>query len=213
MGELRLSRPGDEKTLKALWKDVFGDGEAFIELFFREVYTPGMAAVAAEDGKIVSAAYAVPFGEALYIYAVGTRAEYRGRGLGKAVTLLAAGGRAAYLCPAEPSLFGWYQREMGAEPVSRRAPAAPPEKLAEISPEEYRARREAMLSGVPHAAYSDGILKLFSLSGGFFAGEDGSLWAMEDGRVHEALPPSPGGEPYILGINGAGPIYWGLTLA
>ena len=76
----RFSRPGDEPGLRELWKRVFGDSDAFLDLFFREIYVPGMAALVEEGGRIVSAAYCVPFGEARYIYAVATAPEHRGRG-------------------------------------------------------------------------------------------------------------------------------------
>ena len=209
---VRFSRPGDEPALKALWKVVFGDEDRFIDTFFQTIYTPGSAAVAEVDGFIAAAAYVIPFGAARYIYAVGTHPDYRGRGLGKAVTLAAADGKAAYLCPADASLADWYAREMGAEPVSYRRNTVLPTGLAPIPRSEYAARREALLAGTPHTEYTPEILALFSLNGGFFAGEDGSVYAAEDGLVREALPAEPGGEPYIWGLNGAPPIYWGITL-
>ena len=69
----RPSREGDEKSLKALWHEVFGDTDVYIDTFFRELYRPGMASVVEEDGKIVAAAYAVPFGAVRYIFAVATK--------------------------------------------------------------------------------------------------------------------------------------------
>ena len=212
MSTLRFSVPGDEPGLKALWEAVFGDDPAYIDPFFREIYVPGMAALAEEDGGIVSAAYAVPFGNYRYIYAVATLPAYRGRGLGRAVTLLAADGKPAFLCPAEPSLFHWYQREMNARPVSRRNLPSLPEDRTSIEPEEFARRREILLAGTPHPSYSPGILALFSLGGEFFLCGDGSVGAAADGVVKEYLPAKPGGETYILGLNGAEPLYWGLTL-
>ena len=210
----RFSRPGDEPGLRELWKRVFGDSDAFLDLFFREIYVPGMAALVEEGGRIVSAAYCVPFGEARYIYAVATAPEHRGRGYGKAVTLLAADGRDAYLCPASKELRRWYMDEMGALPASIRPALVPTGVLRPIPAEEYAARREALLERVPHAEYSPGILSLFALNGGFFEDEAGRIGAADDeGTVHELLPCPPGGQVYLLGLNGAPPIYWGLTLA
>ena len=80
----RPSRAGEERALMALWKEVFGDSDEYIDTFFREVYRPGMASVIEENGEIAAAAYAVPFGKYRYIYAVATKPEYRGRGYGKA---------------------------------------------------------------------------------------------------------------------------------
>ena len=75
----RPSRKGDENALKALWREVFGDTDEYIDAFFQNVYQPGMASVIEEDGTVVAAAYAVPFGAVRYIFAVATRPEYRGR--------------------------------------------------------------------------------------------------------------------------------------
>ena len=95
----RPSRVGEERALKALWKEVFGDSDEYIDTFFREVYRPGMASVIEENGEIAAAAYAVPFGKYRYIYAVATKPEYRGRGYARKVVnsakneILAAGKR------------------------------------------------------------------------------------------------------------------------
>ena len=103
----RPSRKGDENALKALWREVFGDTDEYIDAFFQNVYQPGMASVIEEDGTVVAAAYAVPFGAVRYIFAVATRPEYRGRGYGRAVVFAAAGGEPAYLCPAQSTATGF----------------------------------------------------------------------------------------------------------
>lgn len=208
----RPSREGDEHALKALWKEVFGDTDEYIDTFFREIYRPGMASVIEQDGEIAAAAYAVPFGEYRYIYAVATKPEYRGRGYGRAVTLAASGGEPAYLCPANATLRCWYALSMRARTVSYRSDVPLPESLREITAEEYNNRREAWLDGIPHAQYSDGILNLFSVAGAFYRGEQGDIYAASGGTVYEALPARAGDEPFLMGLNGAEPIYWGLAL-
>ena len=208
----RPSRKGDEKSLKALWHEVFGDTDVYIDTFFRELYRPGMASVVEEDGKIVAAAYAVPFGTVRYIFAVATKPEYRGRGYGRAVVLAAAGGEPAYLCPASATLRCWYALTMRAKTVSYRSNAPLPAVCRKITAEEFNTRREAWLDGIPHAKYSDGILRLFSVTGEFFCGEHGDIYAVDGGRVCEALPARAGDEPFLMGLNGAEPIYWGLAL-
>ena len=87
----RPSCKGDENALKALWREVFGDTDEYIDAFFQNVYQPGMASVIEEDGTVVAAAYAVPFGAVRYIFAVATRPKYRGRGYGRAVVYHCAG--------------------------------------------------------------------------------------------------------------------------
>ena len=208
----RPSREDDEKSLKALWHEVFGDTDVYIDTFFRELYRPGMASVVEEDGKIVAAAYAVPFGAVRYIFAVATQPEYRGRGYGRAVVLAAAGGEPAYLCPASATLRCWYAITMRAKTVSYRSNAPLPAVCRKITAEEFCARREVWLDGIPHAKYSDGILRLFSVTGEFFCGEHGDIYAVDGGRVCEALPARAGDEPFLMGLNGAEPIYWGLAL-
>ena len=145
----RPSRKGDENALKALWREVFGDTDVYIDTFFRELYRPGMASVVEEDGKIVAAAYAVPFGAVRYIFAVATKPEYRGRGYGRAVVLAAAGGEPAYLCPASATLRCWYALTMRAKTVSYRSNAPLPTVCRKITAEEFRARREVWLDGIP----------------------------------------------------------------
>ncbi len=171
-----------------------------------------MASVIEEDGTVVAAAYAVPFGAVRYIFAVATKPEYRGRGYGRAVVFAAAGGEPAYLCPASATLRCWYALTMRARTVSYRSSVPLPAVRRKITAEEFRARREVWLDGIPHAKYSDGILKLFSVTGEFFCGEHGDIYAMDDGRVCEALPARAGDEPFLMGLNGAEPIYWGLAL-
>ena len=97
----RPSRKGDENALKALWREVFGDTDEYIDAFFQNVYQPGMASVIEEDGTVVAAAYAVPFGAVRYIFAVATKPEYRGRGYGRAVVFAAAGGEP--MLPTDPA--------------------------------------------------------------------------------------------------------------
>lgn len=208
----RPSREGDEAALRRLWQEVFGDGDAYIDTFFREVYRPGMASVMEENGEIAAAAYAVPFGSARYIYAVATKPEYRGRGFGRAVTLAAAAGEPAYLCPADATLRCWYALSMRARTVSYRSNVRLPEKAERITAEEYNMLRESWLRGIPHAEYTAGILRLFSVSGEFFRGEHGDIYAVDGGTVCEALPARAGDEPFMMGLNGAEPIYWGFAL-
>ena len=195
----RPSRKGDEKALKALWREVFGDTDEYIDAFFQNVYQPGMASVIEEDGTVVAAAYAVPFGAVRYIFAVATRPEYRGRGYGRSVVFAA-------------TLRCWYALTMRARTVSYRSSVPLPAVRRKITAEEFRARREVWLDGIPHAKYSDGILKLFSVTGEFFCGEHGDIYAVDGGRVCEALPARAGDEPFLMGLNGAEPIYWGLAL-
>jgi len=206
----RPSRPGEEDALRQLWKTVFGDSDAFLDRFFSLVYQPGMASVIEENGQIVSAAYALPLENAVYIYAVATHPSCRGKGYGKQVTLAAANGKPAYLYPAETSLRDWYAREMGAVTVSHRPAYSAPENTHPITAEEYNRRREQLLSHIPHAIYTTQLLQLFEFAGEYRASESG-IYAVERGVIKESIPFSPGREPFVMGINNAAPLYWGLA--
>ena len=155
----------------------------------------------------------IPLENAVYIYAVATNPKCRGKGYGKAVTLAAAQGKPAYLYPAELSLRDWYAREMGAVTVSCRPKFDIPAKSAvQISAEEYNRRREALLTGTEHAVYPTNLLQLFEFTGKFMADEHGIFAVEPDGTVKEALPlPTACGEPFVMGLNDAAPMYWGLV--
>ena len=101
---------------------------------------------------------------------------------------------------------------MRAKTVSYRTDTPLPAVRRKITAAEFNERREIWLDGIPHAKYSDGILKLFSVTGEFFCGEHGDIYAVDGGRVCEALPARAGNEPFLMGLNGAEPIYWGLAL-
>ena len=59
-------------------------------------------------------------------------------------------------------------------------------------------------NSVAHDLGGDGYL--------IFCGEHGDIYAVDGGRVCEALPARAGDEPFLMGLNGAEPIYWGLAL-
>ena len=209
---IRRSRPGDEAELRALWQAVFQDSEEFLDGFFSLLYRPGLAALAQEGEKIVSAAYALPVGNTFYLYALATLPAFRGRGLGKAVTLAALDGRGGYLYPAEESLRDWYRREMGAADCPLAPSLTLPDGLrTQIGPEEYNMAREMLLQGIPHAVYPLSYLRLFALDGRFYRC-GGSVFALgPEGTVKEVLP---GVRPGVqaMALNGAPPVYWGLVL-
>ncbi len=207
----RSSRPGDEPGLRALWKAVFEDSDEFLDAFFTGIYTPGMASLIEEEGCIVSAAYALPLENALYLYAVGTLPGFRDRGCGRAVTLFAAGGHEAYLCPAEDGLRDWYAREMGAVTVSERPCTVLPEgELFPIGAAEYADAREVLLADRPHAVYPLKLLRFFESMGTFYRTSEGVCAIGADGTVREVLPGRTGG-PFVMGLNGAPPLYFGLV--
>lgn len=108
--------------LKQLWQIVFGDAEAYINLFFDQRFSPEHTMVALFEGAPVAMLYLLPITirqddidyDARYIYAVGTHPDFRSQGLsGRLLAatherLTAEGVALSLLVPAEPSLFHYY---------------------------------------------------------------------------------------------------------
>mgnify|MGYP004669776361 CR=1 FL=1 len=158
---MQMTHPHWEDTaeLKALWKEIFQDTDAYIDLFFRKKYLPENTFLIKTDGKIVSMLYFFPadfrFREAsvsaAYVCGVATRPEYRGRGysrkllLGAVDAIRTRGYGAAFLIPASPSLFSFYQKNGGFQPyfyhkklvIERRDAAAEKPKEFSFSAEKF----------------------------------------------------------------------------
>ncbi len=187
---LRAASPGDEAALRALWREVFRDEEAVIDAFFDCLYTPEDTLTAVRGGEPVAAAYLLrgaalctPDGNrpAAYFYALATRPDCRGQGLGRSITraclrLTAQRGETLCLMPGEESLRRWYKETASLESFGTAreraagAAALPGLALREIGAAEYAGRREALLSDTPHAALPEGFFRfqarLCALSGG-----------------------------------------------
>lgn len=162
---IREVRPEDAPALAALWHRAFEDPEELSRGFLARLQELGGGVCAEEDGVLLGAAYAVTdyyLGEdrLAYLYAVAVLPEARGRGLGMALSRQAAAlGRrlgAGIVCtvPAEPSLYPWYERAIGVRCALRRREERIESRLGPVplplTPEEYGARREALLAGRPH---------------------------------------------------------------
>lgn len=196
----RLSRAGDEQALAGIWQESFGDDMPFISRFMEMVYEPGMASVAELEGEPVSAIYlfedvwlvdedgeTVP---APYCYTLGTLKKARGRGLGAAVSehIMHRAMETAplvALLPAEGSLYGWYARTFGLEPISQtREQTLTLSELPEGTAAAHRtvaasyARlRELMLQGKPHARFGGKLLAWYD---DYIRAENGGLYLLED---------------------------------
>lgn len=79
----------DLTQLHTLWKDVFGDEDGYIDLFFSGAYVSSHPFAVVEDGEVQSVLYlldcALQSGSKLYdgyyLYAAATKPQYRRRGL------------------------------------------------------------------------------------------------------------------------------------
>lgn len=109
--------------IRALWKQCFGDSDAFLDTFFAHRYRPDDMLVCVEDDEaIVAMTCLFPLSlrtraatlRARYIYAVATDPAWRGLGIGHALMqavharMQEAGEDIAILVPASDSLFAFY---------------------------------------------------------------------------------------------------------
>lgn len=163
---IREYRGDDIPEMSVLWQAVFGDSEGLVNSFLQLLPDMGTAAVAEINGVIAGAAYAVIGMELVsasgkvqtcgYIYAVAVAPEFRGSGIGRALTErsaeLARAQGAEIICtlPAEESLYAWYKAILGTKCVLHRqrfeteATAAAP--VQSLSAAAYSQRREELLS-------------------------------------------------------------------
>lgn len=184
----REAKPEDEDALAGLWRTVFGDEESYINGFFENMYD---RAFLCEDGdKIVSAVHLLEIGEfvcggktepATVLYAFATLPEYRGEGIGgKLSDMLIKESENTFqtVCPAEDSLFGYYERRYGyngtfkvfEEKIEELTEPNCDVAYSALSAQEYGKIREKFLEKIPHIRFNEKALNyqkfLCVLSGG-----------------------------------------------
>ncbi len=189
---MKIDYPVPEQfhPLRQLWKEAFGDEDAFLDLFFGEIFSSDRCRYVTLDGQVAAALYWLDCRcedrPMAYLYAVATSKKHRGRGLCRTLladthSLLAELGYAGcLLVPGEPGLVEMYGamgydpcttvREFTAEMGRERA------ELLELTPAEYAvARRDWLPSG---GVIQEGeSLTFLSKLGKFYRGEDFLLWA------------------------------------
>ena len=149
----------DIGAMRSLWREAFGDGDEYIDVFFSTAYKSDRCLVGLIDEALAGALYWFDCeyggGRVAYLYAVATFKEYRGRGVCRALMsecrrlLESLGYVGALLVPGEAGLFDMYSR-LGYSVCSEVAefvayPSGRVTKIREITPEEYaRARRELL---------------------------------------------------------------------
>ncbi len=88
---MNIKKPSMEQigSLRSLWKEAFGDEEAYLDAFFSTAFAPERCRCVVMEGKPVAALYWLDCscrGEKIaYLYAVATGKMYRGRGLCRAL--------------------------------------------------------------------------------------------------------------------------------
>lgn len=193
--------PGDIAALRQLWKEAFGDTDAFLDTFFATVFRCDHCLCIREQETILAAAYwmdcQIDRREAAYIYAVATAESRRGRGLCRTLMdeihaiLRQRGYCGTVLVPGDPDLrqmYGamGYRNFGGIREFSCNAgeTAVPMQK---ITPEAFAILRRQYLP--EHAVIQEGAqLALLGTLAAFYRGKDFILTLSRDGgRVLELL--------------------------
>ena len=117
---MTIDFPRSIQPLKALWKQAFGDTDAFIDNFFQTGFAPQRCRCIYENDKPVSVLYWFDClwqnRPVAYLYAIATDKQFRGQGYFRELLenthayLAGLGYAGAVLVPAEDSLFGMYEK-------------------------------------------------------------------------------------------------------
>ena len=205
--------PQQIPQLRSLWKEAFGDTDAFLDIFFHRAFSHDRSRCITCDGSVIAALYWFDCdwqGKRLaYIYAVATAKDRQGQGLCRRLMddthrqLRQDGYDGAILCPANAGLFTMYEkfgyrtcsyiREFscvaGGEPID----------LKEATPAEYAAARRRLLP--ENSVLQEGVtLEFFSTYARLYTGQNIALAAYpdEDELVACELLGSPENAPGIL---------------
>lgn len=177
--------------LRSLWKEAFGDEDAFLDLFFDTAFDCRRSRCIVEEDTVAAVLYWFDCQwkdrKYAYLYAVATRKDYRGRGLCRllmgdtAACLATQGYDGALLVPADEGLMRMYGsmgygvctaiREFSCEKGSV------PAKLRAVGSEEYARLRRQYLpeTGVIQEGPA---LEVLAAQGCLYAGDD-FLYATE----------------------------------
>lgn len=157
---MRIDYPDESQLpqLQQLWRDAFGDEEAYISCFFSTAFAPDRCRCVTVDGQLAASLYWLDCRcremPVAYLYAVATAKKFRKRGICRALMenthslLRELGYAGAILVPGEPSLFAMYA-SMGYETFGGirefTCRAEDPMAVRELTKEEYAALRRQRL--------------------------------------------------------------------
>lgn len=181
MIEIRPARPEEIPRQKELWKLAFGDDDAYIDYFYAHS-EESQVLLLLENGVVWTMValfpmtVTLPQGETLssaYIYALATHPDARKKGFGRFILnyvdyyLQESGKDCVTIVPAEPSLYRYFATT-GFEPTcstrkvellqSMVDPPADGDCIAPVSPADYAALRERLLSGSFRVTYGESLL-------------------------------------------------------
>lgn len=238
--ECRQPRPDEVPALRRLFTEAFADA-AFTDLFFRTGFSPTRC-LAAFDDELLGALHwfdcTLDGQRAAYIYGIATFPSHRGLGIGSTLIRAALshlnqlGYGPIFLVPAEPALFGYYER-FGFRPVStiqeETIAAAVPIPIRRLDAAEYAQLRKKHLPA--RSLIQDGpSLDLFCGYADFYATKHAVAAITEDMvwellgdaadapgliaalNLSSATVRTPGaGRPFAMGLNADDSVYLGLA--
>ena len=191
-----IDRYQDTTLLRRLWKQAFGDEDAFLDDFFRTAFSPDRCRALTVHGQLAAALYwfdCTYDGQRLaYLYAIATDEAFQKQGLCKALMenthrhLQTLGYQSAILVPAGETLFSFYER-LGYRNCTYvkefTVQSTEPIGLKQIDAAEYARLRTCYLP--ENAVIQEGItLDFLQTQVQFYAGADFVLCtAMDSGKL------------------------------
>ena len=186
--------------LRALWKEAFGDSDAFLDIFFSTAYDPRRCRCITEDNQILAALYwfhvTCENQSFAYVYAVATAKAARGRGLCRhlmddtAALLKDLGYHGILLVPQDEGLRIMYgkmgYRDATAITETVCAAGEVPIIPTEITAEDYAARRLSLLP--PGSVIQEGESLTFLAPLARFYAAEGMLAAVSRETEHLRIP-------------------------
>ena len=142
-------------SLRQLWQEAFGDGDAFLDLFYSTAFSPDRCLCVQENDRVAAALYwmdcRLEAKPVAYLYAVATGKAFRRRGICKALmdqarqTLAHLGYAGILLVPGTDDLRQMYA-SMGYENATTvdmftQASGSQPIPLRSVTPAEYHRLR------------------------------------------------------------------------
>lgn len=190
-----IDKPANAEPLRQLWKEAFGDTDAFLDSFFSFGFSPERCRQITLDGKVVSALYwfdcSFEDKKVAYLYAVATNKAYQGQGLCRILMedthrhLQSLGYDGVLLVPGNEGLFKLYHK-LGYRTCSSvkefTCKAAGTVPIRFIAAEEYLSIRQKYLP-VGSIAPGDNMLRFLTEQYFCYAGDNFALCATASGST------------------------------
>ena len=188
-----------QRQLRGLWQEAFGDTEEYLDLFFSAAFSPSRCRCAVEEGTVTAALYWLDGTcrgiKIAYLYAVATAKAFRGRGIASKLMadthahLTRLGYAGAVLVPGEAPLFGFYEK-LGYRTCSHITDfvctgSSDEVQLRRIDGADFAKQRREILSFLePGAVIQEGeSMALLEAQCRFYAGQNFLLAARAEGDI------------------------------